>query len=97
MEIRYKIFVISKMEKEMTLKFQNIYNSTDAITSMQEKLDPIIILDGIINNLKRLSQSQGNKDNMIVLTKLSDKISQIKNQYMFEKQRDEHLTSFLKR
>ena len=89
--------VISKMENEMTLKFQSIYNSAFTIIIMKEKLDPVIILDGIVNNLKRLSQNQGDKDNMVVLTKLADRITQIKRQYMFEKQRDEYLTASLKR
>ena len=98
MEITYKkSFVISKTENEMTLKFQSIYNSAFTITAMNEKLDPAIILDGIINNLKRLSQSQGNTDNMLVLTKLADRITQVKKQYMFEKQHDEYQTAFLKR
>jgi hypothetical protein len=67
------------------------------MTNMHEKLDPIIILDGIINNLKRLSQNQGNADNMVVLTKLADRITQVKRQHMFEKQHSEYLTASLKR
>jgi len=81
----------------MTLKFQSIYNSVFTIATMQEKLDPVIILDGIINNLKRLSQNQGDTDNMMVLTKLADKITQIKSQYMFEKQHDAYQTALLRR
>ena len=92
-----KSFVISKTENEMILKFQSIYNSVFTITAMNEKLDPVIILDGIINNLKRLSQSQGDTDNMLILTKLADRITQLKKQYMFEKQHDEYQTAFLKR
>jgi len=98
MEMRYeRSSVISKMEKELALKFQSIYNSIFAITTMKEKLDSVIILDGIINNLKRLSQNQGDTDNMIILTKLADRITQVKKQYMFERQHDEYLTASLKR
>lgn len=51
---------------------------------MKEKLDPIRILDGIITDLKSRSQNQDEIANSIVLTKLADKITQVKKQYLFE-------------
>jgi hypothetical protein len=51
---------------------------------MKEKLDPIRILDGIITDLKNRSQNQDEISDSIELTKLADKITQVKKQYLFE-------------
>jgi len=51
---------------------------------MKEKLDPIRILDGIITDLKNRSQNQDEIGDSIALTKLADKITQVKKQYLFE-------------
>jgi hypothetical protein len=51
---------------------------------MKDKLDPIRILDGIITDLKNRSQNQDEIGDSIVLSKLADKITQVKKQYLFE-------------
>jgi len=60
---------------------------------MNEKLDPIRILDGIISDLKNRSQSQNEIANSIVLSKLADKITQVKKQYLFEIADHEYTTT----
>ncbi len=60
---------------------------------MKEKLDPIIVLDGMIGDLKMRSQVQDEVGNMAVLTKLVDKITQIKNQCLFEIAQHEYATA----
>jgi len=49
-----------------------------------ERIDPIRILDGIITDLKNRSQSQDEIGDSIILTKLADMITQVKQQYLFE-------------
>lgn len=51
---------------------------------MGERIDPIRILDGIITDLKNRSQNQDELGDSIVLTKLADMITQVKQQYLFE-------------
>jgi len=63
---------------------------------MKEKLDPIRILDGIITDLKNRSQNQDEIGDSIVLTKLADKITQVKKQYLFEIADHEYLTTVLR-
>ena len=60
---------------------------------MKEKLDPIIVLDGMISDLKMRSQVQDEVGDMAVLTKLVDKITQIKTQYLFEIAQHEYATA----
>ena len=57
---------------------------------MKEKLDPMRILDGIIADLKNRSQNQDEIGDSIVLSKLADKITQVKKQYLFEIAGQEH-------
>jgi len=59
---------------------------------MIEKLDPIRILEGIIADLKNRSQNQDEIGNSVVLSKLADKITQVKKQYLFEIAGQEHAT-----
>ena len=63
---------------------------------LKEKLDPIRILDGIINDLKNRSQNQDELGDSIILTKLADKITQVKKQYMFEITDHEYTNTVLK-
>jgi hypothetical protein len=51
---------------------------------MKEKLDPIKILNGIIFDLTNRSENQEEIGDSIALTKLADKITQVKKQYLFE-------------
>ena len=60
---------------------------------MKEKLDPIRILDGIITDLKNRSQNQDEIDDSIALTKLADKLTQVKKQYLFEIADHEYTTT----
>ncbi|MEX0763614.1 MAG: hypothetical protein WEC35_00395 [Nitrosopumilaceae archaeon] len=57
---------------------------------MTEKLDPIRILDGIITDLKYRAQNQDEMGNKIVLSKLVDKMIQVKKQYLFEMAEQEY-------
>ncbi|TLX68473.1 MAG: hypothetical protein E6L00_00345 [Thaumarchaeota archaeon] len=59
---------------------------------MKEKLDPMRILDGIIADLKNRSQNQDEIGDSIVLSKLADKITQVKKQYLFEIAGQEYAT-----
>jgi hypothetical protein len=59
---------------------------------MKEKLDPIRILEGIIADLKNRSQNQDEIGDSVVLSKLADKITQVKKQYLFEIAEQEHAT-----
>ncbi len=59
---------------------------------MKEKLDPIRILDGMITDLKNRSQNQDEIGDRIVLTKLADKITQVKKHYLFEIAGQEYAT-----
>jgi len=63
---------------------------------MKEKLDPIRILDGIIANLRNQSQNQDEIGNSVVLTKLVDKITQVKKQCLFEMADHEHMNTISK-
>lgn len=51
---------------------------------MGERIDPIRILDGIITNLKNQAENQDEIGNKMVLHKLVDMITQVKQQYLFE-------------
>ena len=57
---------------------------------MAVKLDPVAFLDGIINTLKNRSENQDEIGDHIVLTKLADKITQVKKQYLFEIEQHEY-------
>ena len=57
---------------------------------MKEKLDPVIVLDGMISDLKKRSQNQDEIGDILVLTKLADKITQVKMQYLFEREEHEY-------
>ena len=59
---------------------------------MKEKLDPIRILEGIIADLKNRSQNQDEIGDSVILSKLADKITQVKKQYLFEIAGQEHAT-----
>ena len=59
------------------------YDSLDKV-DMKERIDPVVFLDGIINALKSRSENQDEIDDHIVLTKLADKIREVKKQYLFE-------------
>ena len=63
---------------------------------IKEKLDPIRILDGIINDLKNRSQNQDEIGDSIILSKLADKITQVKKQCLFEITDDEYTNTVLK-
>lgn len=63
---------------------------------MKEKLDPIRILDGIITDLKNRSQNQDEIGDSIELTKLADKITQVKKQYLFEIADHEYTNTILR-
>lgn len=58
---------------------------------MKEKLDPTIILDGIINDLTNRSQHQDEIGDSKLLIELADKIRQVKKQYLFETANHEHM------
>jgi hypothetical protein len=60
---------------------------------MKGKLDPIIILDGMINDLKNRTQYQDEIGDRIVLNKLVDKITQVKKQSLFERTEHEYTTA----
>ncbi len=51
---------------------------------MKEKLDPIKILNGMLADLKNQAENQDEIGDSIILTKLADKIAQVKKQYLFE-------------
>ena len=58
---------------------------------MKEKLYPIRILDGIITDLKNRSQNQEEMGDSIALTKLTDMLTQVKKQCLFENANREYV------
>ena len=57
---------------------------------MKEKLDPIKILNGIIFDLTNRAENQEEIGDSIALTKLVEKIEQVKKQYLFEISQQEY-------
>ena len=72
------------MSKNRTNHDAIVHIVISLVVSMTEKLDPIKILNMIIADLENRSQNQDDLSDSVTLTKLIDKIAQVKKQYLFE-------------
>ena len=94
---RAPIFKSVKLHKNTALLDKHPYYCNLDKKGMKEKLDPLVFLDGIINVLKNRSANQDEIGDHITLTKLADKITQVKKQYLFEIAQHEYAIALARR